>query len=81
MAYVPRSTLARSGSTWYGPIYESNSTVWHLNCALGPLNWVKTNDSCKNELFEIELFDCLTVCKQMTYDCDALQYLELFNYV
>ena len=31
----------------------------HLNCVL-------TNDLCWTELFEIELFDHLTVCKQMT---------------
>ena len=33
--------------------------VWHLIC-------VQTNDICKIELLEIELFDHLTVCKQMT---------------
>ena len=25
-----RSTVARSGSTWQGPIYRPNGTVWHL---------------------------------------------------
>ena len=30
------------------------------------LNSVQTNDLCKTELFEIELFDRLTVCKLMT---------------
>ena len=28
---TPRSTLVQSGSTWLGPIYESNITVCHLN--------------------------------------------------
>ena len=34
------------------------------------------------ELLEIELFDPLTVCKQMTQNwivCDIYQYLEPFN--
>ena len=52
------STLTQSGSTWKGPVYESNGTIWHLN-------WEQINDSCKSELLEIELFDHLTVCKQM----------------
>ena len=30
------------------------------------LNWVQTNELCKIELLEIELFDHLIVCKQMT---------------
>ena len=34
-------------------------TVWHLDC-------VQTNDLCQIEQLEIELFDHLTVCKQMT---------------
>ena len=41
------------------PIYRPNRTDWHLN-------WVQTNDLYKIELLEIELFDPLTVCKQMT---------------
>ena len=59
IAKTPSSTLIRSGSTWWDPIYGSNRTVWHLNC-------MQTNDLCKIELFEIELFHDLTVCKQMT---------------
>ena len=51
IAIAPRSTLARSGSTWKGLIYGPNRTVYHLN-------WVQTND-----LLEIELFGHLTVCK------------------
>ena len=30
IAITPRSTLARTGSTGYGPIYGSNRTVWKL---------------------------------------------------
>ena len=37
----------------------SNRTVWHLN-------WMQTNDFGEIELFDIEQFDHLTVCKQMT---------------
>ena len=33
--------------------------VWYLNC-------MQTSNLCKIELFEMELFDHLTVCKQMT---------------
>ena len=58
IAIVPRFTLALSGSTWKAFIYWSNRTVLHLN-------WVQTNDFYQIELFEIELFDHLTVCKQM----------------
>ena len=50
IAVVPRSTLAWSVSTWKGPIYGSNRSVWYSNC-------VQTNDLCKIELFEIELFE------------------------
>ena len=57
IAIAPRSTLAQSGNSWYGPIYGSNRTVWHLIC-------VQTNDLI--ELLEIELFDYLSVSKQMT---------------
>ena len=32
IAITSRSTLARNVSTWKGPIYDSNRTVWHLNC-------------------------------------------------
>ena len=41
------------------PIYGSNWTDWHLN-------WVQTNDLYYIELLKIELFDYLTVCKQMS---------------
>ena len=39
---APRSSLARNGSTWSGPIYGSNKT--------------KLRTYVKTELFEIELF-------------------------
>ena len=39
---------------WYN---GSKRTVWHLNCG--------QNDWCLIELLKIELFDHLTVCKQM----------------
>ena len=42
-----------------GPIYGSNRSVWYLNC-------IQTNDLCEIELFEIELFNDLTVCKLVT---------------
>ena len=58
-AISPRSTLGQSDSTQKGLIYWSNTTFWHLI-------WLQTNDLRKTELFEIELFDHLTVCKQMT---------------
>ena len=36
IAIAPKSTLARRGSTWYGPIYGLNRTKLHtyakLNC-------------------------------------------------
>ena len=59
IAIAVRPTLARSGSTWKGLSYRSNRTV-------GRLYWVQTNDLCYTELLEIEPFDHLTVCKQMT---------------
>ena len=40
-------------------------TAWHLNWELWHLNWEQTNELCKAELLEIELFDHLTECKQM----------------
>ena len=55
----PRSPLAQSGRTWLVPIYGKHRTVWNLN-------WVQTNNLDEIELLEIELFDHLTVCKQMT---------------
>ena len=39
--------------------YGSNRNVWHLN-------WLQTNDLYLIEIFKIDLFDHLTVCKQMT---------------
>ena len=59
IAITPRSSLVQSVSTWQGYIYGSNRTVWYLN-------WAQINDLGLIELFEVELFDHLTVCKQMT---------------
>ena len=59
IAIALRSTLIQIGSTWLGPIYGPNGTVWYLN-------WVQTNDLHNIGLLEIELFDHLIVCKQMT---------------
>ena len=59
IAIAPTSNLIRSGSTSKSPINALNRTVWHLIC-------VQTNELCKIELLEIELFLHLTVCKQMT---------------
>ena len=42
---------------------------------------MQTNDLLKIELFEKELFDHLTVCKQMTEVKGVSQYLELFDFV
>ena len=56
---APRSTLARSGSSWTGPINGSNRTICLFNRE-------QTNDLSYIELFEIELFDPLSVCKQVT---------------
>ena len=39
---------------------------------------MQTNDLCKIELFEIELFDHLTLCKQMF---ELLVNLELSNFL
>ena len=58
-----RSTLAQSGSTW--------SVQIELNCVL-MLNWIVSNWTVfdietvlrQTELFEIELFWCLDICKQ-----------------
>ena len=43
----------------------------------------QTDDLSSIELFEIELFGYLTVCKQMTdwIASDTIQYLEPFNFV
>ena len=38
IAITSTSTLARRGSTWLGPIYRSNRTVWHLNCTYTKVN-------------------------------------------
>ena len=46
-------------STWLCLIYGSKRYIWHLNC-------VQTNDLWLIDLFEIELFDHLSVCKEMT---------------
>ena len=53
--------LTLSDSTWKGPIYGSNRTVWYLNC-------VQTNDLCKIVLLEIELFDHLCVNKWLMFN-------------
>ena len=58
LAIAPRSTLALSGRICLRLIYKSNRTIWHLNC-------VQTNELCQIKLLEIELFDCLTMCKQL----------------
>ena len=55
IAITLRSTLA-----WSSSIYGSNRSVSHLNCE-------QTNDLCNTELFQIEQFDDLILCKQMTY--------------
>ena len=59
IAVTPQLTLTWSGSTWEGPINGSNRSAWDVNSE-------KTNDSWYIELLEIELFDHLTVYKQMT---------------
>ena len=59
IAIAARFTLTQSGSTWLDPIDGSNRTIWHLN-------YVQTNDVCQIEFHEIELFDHLNACKQMT---------------
>ena len=59
IAIAPSSNLLWSGCTGEDTIYGSNRTAWHLNC-------VQTNDLHSIELLEIELFDHLTECKQMT---------------
>ena len=48
----------RVGAPDKPPIYGLIRIVWHLN-------QMQTNDLCQTELFEIELFDHLTLCKQM----------------
>ena len=40
-------------------LFMGQIEVWHLNC-------VQTNDWYQIDLFKIELFDHLAVCKQMT---------------
>ena len=50
-----RFTLTRNGNAWYGPLYESDRTVWHLNS-------VQTKGLFFIELFEIESFAYLTEC-------------------
>ena len=47
IAITPRSTLARCGSTWLGPIYGSNRTKL---CTYAKLNCLKLN------CFDIQLF-------------------------
>ena len=41
IASASRSTLTWSGSTWQGPIYGSNKSVWHLNCTYAKLNYLE----------------------------------------
>ena len=57
--FVPHNKTLLARSKRKDPIYGSNRTGCHLNC-------VKTNDLYQTELFEIELLNDLTVCKQMT---------------
>ena len=57
-----------------GSIYESNRTRSHLN-------WVQTNDLCWIELLEIELFDPLTVYRQMTNVKLWLLYSNTWNHL
>ena len=38
IAIAPSSTMAWSGSTWYGPIYESNRTKL---CTYAKVNYLK----------------------------------------
>ena len=35
---TPKSTVTRSGSTWYGPLCKSNRTAWPFNCVQLMLN-------------------------------------------
>ena len=51
---APRSTLTRSGSTWWGLIHRSNRSFWHLT-------WVQTNDISNGILRNRTLwpFNCL----------------------
>ena len=70
---APRSTLAGRGSTWWGPIYGLNRTngIHMLNWIVW-LNWIELFLTLKlylhkTELFNIELFWHLTVCKQNLY--------------
>ena len=43
IATAPWSSLVQCGSTWQGLIYESNRSVWHLNCTYSELNCLKWN--------------------------------------
>ena len=43
-----------------------NWIIGDIRQLLGPFNCVQTNDLCWIELLEIEQFNHLTVCKQMT---------------
>ena len=59
MQNTPRSSFARSVSTWEGPIYRLNWYDRHLK-------WVQANNLCWIELFEINLSDHLTVYKEIS---------------
>ena len=57
IAILPSSTLARTGSTWKGPMYGQME--------LFDIESDSKQMTCSTELFEIELFDHLTVRKEM----------------
>ena len=40
IAIVPRSTVAQSGSSWWGPIYGLNRTKLHTYAKLNYMKWI-----------------------------------------
>ena len=54
------------GTRWLRVVAPDGVLFMGQKELLDYLNSVQTNDFCLIELFEIELFDLITVCKQMT---------------
>ena len=62
---VPLSLPSLPGSLWPG-LVAPDRVLSMGQIELFDIQTVQTNDLCLIELFEVELFDHLTMCKQMT---------------
>ena len=55
-------------------IFASVFVSCAVNLSQQPFDIKQTNDLCKNKSLEIELFDHLTACKQMSIKLNCYQY-------